>query len=176
EPEFYTPTSFPSRATNKKQGADHETLVHHLEAKNGDDVPTGEWLQHHYQTEGREAYEMLLEHGVAPESARGVLPQAMYTEWYWKIDLHNLLHFLSLRTHEHAQKEIRDYAFIMQGLLEASGKVDHTLEIFREVDEAEKLLRDLMNRPRYKDNMAELISTLSWALLDDRTGSLPEKT
>lgn len=48
--------------------------------------------------------------GIAREIARGVLPLNMYTEWYWKIDLHNLLHFIQLRIHPHAQYEIRVYA------------------------------------------------------------------
>jgi thymidylate synthase (FAD) len=51
--------------------------------------------------------------GVAREIARGVLPVNMYTEWYWKIDLHNLLHFIRLRIHPHAQYEIRVYAEIL---------------------------------------------------------------
>ena len=41
------------------------------------------------------------------------LPVNVYTQWYWKTDLHNLFHFLSLRAEAHAQKEIRDYANII---------------------------------------------------------------
>ena len=55
-------------------------------------------------------YAKALEDGVARETARMVLPLAYYTEWYWKINLHNLLHFLSLRLDPHAQEEIRLYA------------------------------------------------------------------
>jgi thymidylate synthase (FAD) len=51
-----------------------------------------------------------LEQGVAREQARKDLPLSTYTEAYWKIDLHNLLHFLALRMDEHAQLEIRQYA------------------------------------------------------------------
>ncbi|WP_245454498.1 FAD-dependent thymidylate synthase [Bradyrhizobium sp. RP6] len=47
---------------------------------------------------------------VSRELARVVLPLSTYTQWYWKIDLHNLLHFLELRTDPHAQFEIRVYA------------------------------------------------------------------
>ena len=47
---------------------------------------------------------------VARELARINLPLSTYTEWYWKVDLHNLLHFLSLRADPHAQMEIRAYA------------------------------------------------------------------
>ena len=53
--------------------------------------------------------------GLARELARMNLPVNLYTQWYWKIDLHNLLHFLNLRGDAHAQYEIRVYA---QALLE----------------------------------------------------------
>ena len=51
--------------------------------------------------------------GLARELARMNLTLNVYTQWYWKIDLHNLLHFLSLRTDAHAQFEIRAYAEVM---------------------------------------------------------------
>src|SRR5262249_10411356 len=51
--------------------------------------------------------------GLARELARMVLPANIYTQWYWKVDLHNLLHFLSLRADPHAQYEIRVYAEAM---------------------------------------------------------------
>lgn len=58
-------------------------------------------------------YQKRLDDGVAREQARKDLPLSSYTEAYWKIDLHNLLHFLALRMDSHAQKEIRDYATIL---------------------------------------------------------------
>jgi thymidylate synthase (FAD) len=57
-----------------------------------------------------QAYTRALEAGVARETARLLLPVAYYTQWYWKIDLWNLFHFLSLRLDPHAQEEIRLYA------------------------------------------------------------------
>jgi thymidylate synthase (FAD) len=51
--------------------------------------------------------------GLARELARMVLPLNTYTEWYWKTDLHNLLHFISLRADPHAQYEIRAYADVI---------------------------------------------------------------
>src|SRR5207244_9964695 len=56
-----------------------------------------------------EQYEWLVQRDVARELARIDLPLSTYTQWYWKIDLHNLLHFLSLRADPHAQHEIRVY-------------------------------------------------------------------
>lgn len=55
-------------------------------------------------------YNEYIQKGVAREVARAILPLSTYTEWYWKMDLHNLLHFLELRMEFHAQKEIRVYA------------------------------------------------------------------
>ena len=63
-------------------------------------------------------YEKLLEKGVSRELARIALPVNAYTEWYWKCDLHNILHFLSLRMDAHAQQEIRDYATAMFALIQ----------------------------------------------------------
>jgi thymidylate synthase (FAD) len=63
-------------------------------------------------------YEKALEGGIARELARIGLPLSVYTEWYWKIDLHNLFHFLSLRMDAHAQQEIRDYANAMFALIQ----------------------------------------------------------
>lgn len=58
----------------------------------------------------RLAYQERLRFGVAREQARKDLPLSTYTEAYWKIDLHNLFHFLALRMDAHAQQEIREYA------------------------------------------------------------------
>ncbi len=62
------------------------------------------------QALAREVYRERLAAGVAREQARKDLPLSTYTEAYWKIDLHNLLHFLALRMDPHAQAEIRAYA------------------------------------------------------------------
>lgn len=58
-------------------------------------------------------YAGLVEGGLAREIARVNLPLSLYTEWYWQIDLHNLLRFIMLRIDPHAQKEIRLYAEVM---------------------------------------------------------------
>jgi thymidylate synthase (FAD) len=62
-------------------------------------------------------YSDLVERGVARELARIGLPLNTYTEWYWKCDLHNILHFIALRIDEHAQQEIREYAQAMLDLI-----------------------------------------------------------
>lgn len=55
-------------------------------------------------------YKQLLADGIARELARMVLPVNIYTEFYWKMNLHNLLHFIQLRIDKHAQYEIRVFA------------------------------------------------------------------
>src|SRR5215213_10220392 len=85
------------------------------------DVSTAEdFLRYLEETEQAQyaGYEKALEGGIARELARIGLPLSVYTEWYWKIDLHNLLHFLSLRMDPHAQQEIRDYANAMFALIQ----------------------------------------------------------
>jgi thymidylate synthase (FAD) len=67
-----------------------------------------------------ESYETLMERfELARELARISLPVSWYTQWYWKIDLHNLLHFLSLRMDKHAQYEIRVYGDAIGSLVAA---------------------------------------------------------
>ena len=65
-----------------------------------------------------DTYGWLLGEDVARELARIDLPLSTYTQWYWKIDLHNLLHFLTLRVDAHAQWEIREYGRVMAGMLQ----------------------------------------------------------
>jgi thymidylate synthase (FAD) len=64
-----------------------------------------------------DAYTWLTGQEVARELARIDLPLSTYTQWYWKIDLHNLLHFLTLRVDAHAQWEIQAYGQVMAGML-----------------------------------------------------------
>lgn len=80
-------------------------------AEPADQSTSEEFLQWLDQMEEQyPTYQKFIEKGVARELARVALPVNVYTEFYWKIDLHNLFHFLSLRMDEHAQQEIRDYA------------------------------------------------------------------
>ena len=67
--------------------------------------------------EAAEGYRWMVAEDVAREIARIDLPLSTYTQWYWKIDLHNLLHFLSLRADPHAQWEIRAFADVMAGMV-----------------------------------------------------------
>ena len=83
------------------------------------------------QDHARRVYNERLEHGIAREQARKDLPLSTYTEAYWKVDLHNLLHFLALRMDMHAQEEIREYATVI-GERIASKWVPLTWEAFED--------------------------------------------
>ena len=80
--------------------------------------------------ESFELYQDLLDRGACREQARGNLPQSTYTEFYWKINLHNLMHYLHLRMDEHAQMEIREYANAIYELVQPLIPV--TMEAFKD--------------------------------------------
>jgi thymidylate synthase (FAD) len=63
--------------------------------------------------------------GLARELARMNLPLSAYTQWYWKVNLHNLLHFLRLRADTHAQWEIREYAQVLMGIVQKWAPLTH---------------------------------------------------
>ena len=69
------------------------------------------------RSEASEGYRWMVTEEVARELARIDLPLSTYTQWYWKIDLHNLFHFLTLRIDPHAQWEIQEFAKVMAGIL-----------------------------------------------------------
>ncbi len=108
--QFYIPTVENTRAQSQlnRQGGDEPV-----------DVGTAQQFLSYLQTcqAQYQQYERLLEKGVSRELARIGLPVNVYTQWYWKCDLHNTLHFLSLRMDPHAQQEIRDYANAMFALI-----------------------------------------------------------
>jgi thymidylate synthase (FAD) len=92
------------------------------QGRSGEPLPAAEGAtaQQHWQgirAAATAAYEWLTAHDVARELARIDLPLSTYTQWYWKIDLHNLLHFLTLRVDPHAQWEIRAFGQVMAGML-----------------------------------------------------------
>jgi thymidylate synthase (FAD) len=70
-------------------------------------------------------YRWMLEEDVAREIARIDLPLSTYTQWYWKIDLHNLLHFLSLRVDPRAQWEIQEFARAIAGMVKRVAPISY---------------------------------------------------
>lgn len=96
------PGEWRSQASSNRQGSDAPLPV--------DAGDTFSQSERELQDHAREVYQARIDAGIAREQARKDLPLSTYTEAYWKIDLHNLLHFLSLRMDSHAQQEIRDYS------------------------------------------------------------------
>lgn len=77
-----------------------------------------------------DAYHQMLEQGVAKELARTVLPVGMFSRMKWTVNLRALFNFLQLRNHEHAQREIRDYAIAVEELAKSVAPV--AFEVFEE--------------------------------------------
>ncbi len=90
--------------------------------------------------------------GLARELSRMTLPLNAYTQWYWKIDLHNLMHFLALRFDSHAQYEIRVYAEIMMNILKKwvpmtyKAFIDNRLDALTISSEGVKYIKSLIHR------------------------------
>jgi thymidylate synthase (FAD) len=74
-------------------------------------------------------YSQAIQRGIPPELARCFLHLNHYTHWLWKQDLHNMMHFLSLRAHDHAQYEAQQYAYAIIELLE--GVLPNSMALFR---------------------------------------------
>ncbi|MEX2113566.1 MAG: FAD-dependent thymidylate synthase [Pirellulales bacterium] len=96
------PDAWRTQATQNRQGSGEP-----LSPEQGAALTSAEGQ---FQQQARDLYEQRIALGVAREQARKDLPLSTYTEAYWKVDLHNLLHFLALRMDSHAQWEIREYA------------------------------------------------------------------
>lgn len=76
------------------------------------------WAYERSAASAKQLYDNAIGAGVSREQARSILPLCTYTEAAWKIDLHNLMHFLKLRLDPHAQAEIREYASAILDLIE----------------------------------------------------------
>lgn len=109
---FYTPPpdDFALQSSQNNQGRSAEAAGSALYSE-----ATSRWERMRAEAAG--TYGWLVAEDVAREIARIELPLSTYTQWYWKIDLHNLLHFLTLRVDPHAQLEIRAFAEVMAGMV-----------------------------------------------------------
>lgn len=103
EPEFYVPEVWRGRAKDKKQGS--EGVVEWI--KDGKFPLAPHTIVYNTETRCLETYRMLLANGVAPEMARMVLPQSMYTEWYWSGSMDAFANMCNLRLKEDTQYETR---------------------------------------------------------------------
>ena len=108
---FYTPEEehFALQSESNKQGREHLASLDIYKSA------VERWEK--IRSDVGEGYAWMIGEDIAREIARIDLPLSTYTQWYWKIDLHNLLHFLSLRADPHAQWEIRVFANIIAGMV-----------------------------------------------------------
>ncbi|MFO8065785.1 MAG: FAD-dependent thymidylate synthase [Spirochaetota bacterium] len=113
EQEFYVPEgkNIAKQSESNRQGREREAVDPAAQREVAEKLATD-------QQQAYEAYQSLLDQGLAREIARINLPLSLYTEMYWQIDLHNLFHFLKLRMDAHAQFEIRAYGLVMYSILQ----------------------------------------------------------
>lgn len=117
EPEFYVPGSWRSRAPNVKQGSGDASVI----LWSMWDFDTGEEDIATHHSDSLRLYQHLLAQGVCPEQARMVLPQSMYTEWYWTGSLAAFARVCKLRLDPHTQKETQEIAKMIS---------DHMADLF----------------------------------------------
>ena len=110
EPEFYYPEYWRGRADDKKQGSSEEVVDINPSTGSGPSM-VDEYAQAIKRSTW--AYDELLRKGVAPEMARMVLPQSMFTEWYWTGSLAAFARVCSLRVKLDVQEETRDVASLI---------------------------------------------------------------
>lgn len=107
--EYYTPEAWNKQSVSNKQGSGEPV------ERSKNIALTNEYEERCSNTFNR--YEELLADDIAREQARIMLPQSTYTEFIWKANLRNILHFLGLRMESNAQHEIRQYANTIAGIV-----------------------------------------------------------
>lgn len=115
DPEFFFPDSWRSKPEKAKQGSGWG-VVDYLNYGSIEEEPVNEAVSGFYHF-AKDLYEEMLENGIAPEQARMVLPQSMFTEWWWTGSLIAFSRFYNLRSDSHAQEEIREIAFKVEDVV-----------------------------------------------------------
>lgn len=146
--ECYVPDNFRKQSTTNRQGS----------AEFVDAETRGSAMQDLlYAYEACEvAYKSMISHGVAKEQARLVMPVGIYTEWVWTVNLRSLMNFLTLRQHEHAQEEIREYADAINNLIEFKD-ICLALNAFEDYRDTKAQVQKLWNRVKERSVMDEVL-------------------
>lgn len=148
--EGYVPEEFKLQSNSNHQGASEDPIPEEL--SDGARLNTFNAYAKSFV-----AYDDMIEAGIAREQARIVMPVGQYTEWYWKMDLHNLFHFLELRLDPHAQYEIRVYAEAILSILKDLGGFEYSIEIFEQTREVNELLRNALNKDKEFERIHEYL-------------------
>jgi thymidylate synthase (FAD) len=162
------PNEWRSQSNDNKQGSG-ANLDHDI----GQMLSNRELIFHQ---SARDLYEERIQVGVAREQARKDLPLSTYTEAYWKIDLHNLLHYLRLRMHHHAQLEIRSYANVIGNEIVAKwcplvweAFQDYRLESVAFSKQEKEIMARLMTNKTY---VKEYLVSIGWLKVEDTGASI----
>ncbi len=172
--EMFLPEVVAMQSENNKQGRQSEQL-----SDGTNDLLTG--IINGANIAAYTRYEVLLEAGVARELARGVLPVNIYTKFIWKMDLHNLMHFLDLRLDKHAQKEIRDYAEVIEKLVALMFPITHEafVDYIRDAYTCSRMevyfLRNLISLYQQAPKMEPEYAQLQLEALDTEIGTMMSK-
>ena len=132
---FYEPQEFRTQHRSNRQASNEEMINPELGSSYNGLVPSSPYTafsavrDHHIRSV--RLYHQLMEKGVCREQARGILPQNLYTQYYGTVSLHNLLKFVSLRSHEGAQWEIQQVAKACLAIAEKF--YPHSVEAYRKV-------------------------------------------
>ncbi len=128
--EFYEPREFRTQHESNRQ-ASKDKLTNPILEYNRSGFPVSALaadLVKSHHSESLKLFESLLDAGVCREQARGILPQNLYTKYYGTVNLHNLLKFVQLRSHEGAQWEIQQVAEACLEIVE--GLFPHSVQSF----------------------------------------------
>ena len=170
---FYNPTEWRLQSQTNKQGSSGMSL----------DVlgETADRMAREAQQTAYSDYEWLTGNDVAKELSRINLPLTNYTQWYWKIDLHNLMHFLGLRADPHAQWEVRIFANAIAGMVQQAFPLsfeawyDYGIGAVRLSRQERALVSDMLARRKTLDSYSSAELQETWGLGAREIIELPNK-
>ncbi|MDA0781214.1 MAG: FAD-dependent thymidylate synthase [Rickettsiales bacterium] len=180
--EFYIPSAeqLAAQSTKNHQGRGEESLSQE-EANRVIEILKGDSQQcykHYEELMNCNADGEIIDHdkkGIARELARMNLPINIYTQWYWKIDLHNLMHFLALRADSHAQYEIRVFAQTMLDIVKRwvpityNAFMDHRVNSTEISGKGMEVIKAMINRD-FTDQESSGMSKREWSELMEKLG------
>ena len=180
--EFYIPSpeQLAAQSTKNHQGRGEEALSNE-EAQRVIEILKGDSEQcykHYEELMNCTAEGNTIDHdkkGIARELARMNLPINIYTQWYWKIDLHNLMHFLFLRADIHAQYEIRVFAQAMLDIVKRwvpityNAFIDHRVNATEISGKGMEVVKAMINGD-FTDQQSSGMSKREWSELMEKLG------